>query len=398
MSFAARCLSLGIVLTGCGFGGATGVDGSPVDAVLDVDASSEPVDGAEEPDAAVPPDARACFGTVVSVCLTTLPADGVIISATEVVDTDSSARCIETNQPGVCVIAGTFVTVTGAGTRVRARGSKPLVLLATQGEVGVDAGAAVEAYSSNFSDSTGVVGPGANPSACPLAGLDGTNVGTSGGGGAGGSFGGRGGDGGDGDVNGGAQGGQGGTAAMPALSVTALRGGCPGGAGGRPNGATSSKGGDGGGAVALIASTRVRVDGRIDASGGGGFASLPASDGGGGGGAGGMIYIEGSTGAVIGAAAAIYANGGAGAGGAGSGSSQGARGGESSGPAVEAQGGSGGGSGARGGNGAFGAGTGQTPATASGNDGGGGGGGGTGVIVLIPAVATDLIHVSPPPR
>jgi len=388
-------------MTGCSFEGAGGDDGmvTPgVDAARD--ASPDPDGAGSEPDAPVPPDAQACFGTTLTVCLNTLPTDGVTISATESLDTDSSPRCVESNHPELCVVAGTFVTVTGGGTRVRASGSRPLVLLATAGEVGIDAGASVEAYSSNFSDGTGIVGPGANAADCIRAGIDGTTIGTSGGGGAGGSFGGRGGDGSNGDSNPiGNEGGPGGVAATPASTVSELRGGCPGGTGGRPDNVASSRGGDGGGAVALIASLRVRIDGRIDAAGAGGFGSVPFSDGGGGGGSGGMIYLEGTTGAAIGVTGAIYANGGAGAGGAGSGSSPGGRGGESAGPALQAQGGAGGGSGARGGNGAFGSITdGQTPAAATGNDGGGGGGGGAGVIIMIPPIATDLAHVSPAPR
>jgi len=139
-----------------------------------------------------------------------------------------------------------------------------------------------------------------------------------GGGGGGGSDGSRGGDGGDGDAVG--HGGRSGTPSGGAALVP-LRGGCPGGSGGRsadPGGA-GGRGGAGGGAVQISALGTLTVSGTVTASGAGGqggLGVLSGSNGGGAGGSGGAVLLEGMD-VVMPPSARLTANGGGGGGGGG---------------------------------------------------------------------------------
>lgn len=91
-------------------------------------------------------------------------------------------------------------------------------------------------------------------------------------------------------------------------------GGCPGRAGGLGDEDTGfGEGGDGGGAIHLIAKGVVTITGVINAGGAGGFGGLDNRAGGGGGGSGGLIRLEGNT--VDVALGVLAANGGGGGGG-----------------------------------------------------------------------------------
>lgn len=379
-------LALGSLLVGCKF--------APVGAVVD-DATPPGGEPAIDPDAPPPPDtppppdappdaplpSAACFGTFATICLPALPATPRQFNGGQnvIVDTDTSALCALTAEGttvDACVVAATSVTVDGT---LVARGSRPLVVLATEGDVVVNGAGKIDG-SSRRGQPTGA---GANPAGCN----PGAMAATAGGGGFGGSYGGAGGSGGTGGS------GNGGVAAG-AAQPTVLAGGCRGGDGGGALGT----GGSGGGALLLIATGQISINGTIEASGAGGLgAGLSASivAGGGGGGSGGMIVFDApqfefNNGALI----AQGGGGGEGnttvlAGDVGDDPNPGQ-------PGAPAAGGSGGGGG-DGGSGATGG-----PADSGGSggalSGGGGGGGGTGFIIVR---ATGVVingpeRISPP--
>ena len=207
-----------------------------------------------------------------------------------------------------------------------------------------------------------------------------------GGGGYGGSFGTRGGDG----SNSVPMSGLNGRAGDALLGFPpALRGGCRGGDGGAIAG-PEGQGGDGAGAVALIAA-QIHIDGRIDASGSGGHGGF-AGSGGGGGGSGGMIVVDSGTTPSFANTAKLWANGGGGGQGGASGM-PGSDGEESNAPTHQGLPGLSG-SGATGGGGSVGSGPGISAGQDTLNGGGGGGGGGAGFI-LAPGL-TDPVAISPP--
>lgn len=302
-----------MLLTGCGFQ-ATGQNG-PVD-------GSGPggQDGAVDPDASpIMIDARTCFGAgLLNVCLAALPSAPLpLADGGSPFDTGVDANCRQiVSQPGgveLCVIAGTTVTVSGNFVAI---GTRPLVVIGTDTVSVLGTGTLDVSSKANPRRA----GAGANTGTCTAAGV-GKNDAGGGGGGAGGSFGTVGGKGGTGDVNdnggpaGVAPGGAVGAApAAPAI----LRGGCRGGDGGDgTNTAATSLGGDGGGAVYLIAGNTITIAGNVFASGAGGdttSGSAGIEQGGGGGGAGGMIGLDAPTITVQGR---VVANGGAGGGGGG---------------------------------------------------------------------------------
>lgn len=267
--------------------------------------------------AVIPPDARACFGNLVSICLTRLPTEPVLFAGSmPPLDTGVNTSCTQVvaqnGGASLCVVAGTSVTVASSLTVV---GGRPLVLIGT-GTVSVTG--VLDASSTQIGPRRGA---GANPIGCPVNSVAGQGDTAGGGGGAGGSFGIAGGNGGDGDTNDNGQPGgiaDGGNAAPAQPSPLVLRGGCPGGRGGasasdRPGGT----GGDGGGAIYLIAGTSITIAGDVFASGAGGGATSTTTgieQGGGGGGAGGMIVLDAP---AIDAPGRVVANGGAGGGGGG---------------------------------------------------------------------------------
>ena len=169
------------------------------------------------------------------------------------------------------------MTIDGSLT---ASGGVPLVIVATDGELIIEN---LLDVSSRRGDERR--GAGANPTgAC-----NGATGATDGAGGAGGSFGGKGGTGGRG-LTGNAP------AAAAALAFpNQLRGGCPGNLSGRPTGALAI--GSGGGAVWLISTVGITINGTVNASGSGGSGADGGlvARGGAGGGTGGMIILDAPT-------------------------------------------------------------------------------------------------------
>jgi hypothetical protein len=181
------------------------------------------------------------------------------------------------------------LTVTGTG-----------VVFAVDGEATINGTIVVAAGSDNATHCA--KGRGTN-------GADSTTANSGGGGGGGGAGDDDGGDGGDGSgAQAGAKGAKGGKVES---KLSPLRGGCPGGTGGRLNGAgTAPAGGRGGGALQISTNTKISIGGFIDAAGRGG-AGTTAKVGGGGGGSGGGIFLEGPR-IDAGLASRICADGGSG--------------------------------------------------------------------------------------
>ena len=234
-----RVSLLSFACAACGFDHGVpsiGANGSGSDGGLDMDGSL--VDAS--PDA--PPDGRACWGTMVSVCFTTPPTNDRTISTATTLDTSNAATCTQLQAqaggPELCIIAAQSIHINAALT---VGGTRPLVLVATQ-TIDVGATGLVDLASYRVSTGNGqveVVGAGeaaADQCGTPTAGA-GDNAGpvvSGGGGGAGGSFGGTGGGGADGNNNNGGDGGNGAAAAtlMGSIGSNGSTGGGGGGAGG----------------------------------------------------------------------------------------------------------------------------------------------------------------------
>jgi hypothetical protein len=339
----------------------------------------QPIDAAIPPDAPIPPDARTCLGTgILTFCI-----DGTLSPVTLAgpIDTASDTRCQLVSQiggPQLCVIGGTTITT---GDNIAVRGTFPLVLAATTSIV---VSTSIDAASRRANKT----GPGARL-ICGVSGNGGNGT-TAGAGGAGGTFGFRGGP--------GAAGQGGASTSNPAPLVEPLVfvvGGCPGYLAGRPSG-VRAPGGDGGGAIALVAGQRITIEasGSINASGaGGGAGPLQPTGGGGGGGAGGLILLDAPTVTIDGP---VFARGGGGGGGGGT-TAAGATAGTGGNEATNVTGGGGGGAGGivGGGPGAPGCGgpngaEGGFPTTNPAVAGGGGGGGGCGVIRIYGARSVNV--------
>jgi hypothetical protein len=239
------------------------------------------------------------------VCLQSLPTSTLVVPNT--IDTSpGSGQCAaaqpmgwtSAGQPDACFVVGQKVSI--GGSNMHARGSRPLVVLATDTLTIAD-----EVDVSAVRDQqTTTLPAGFDPAACANATTPGTNAG-GGGGGAGASFIGKGGDGGAGS------GVAGGTALTADAPPTTLHAGCRGQDGGAGDG-VAGLGGNGGGAVYFVAttivltsSTQVHANGAAG-SGGGHHA------GGGGAGSGGMIVLFADS-FTINSAAIFIANGGGGA-------------------------------------------------------------------------------------
>jgi len=315
---------------------------------------------------------QVCFGRgLLSVCLSELPTTAVQIGTDTPVDTGMSSTCAQltgANAGTVCVVAGTSIAIASDKT-LTGTGSKPLVLLATTGEIDVSGTVDVASHTG------GTPGADADPPECSAPTAPDACTG-----GGGGGFGGPGGAGGgvvDANCNLDAGGNVG--PAAPATPTT-VHGGCPGAPGGvNQSDAASGASGHGGGAVYLIAATSISVTGTIDASGQGGGGGTVDNGGGGGGGAGGMIGLDAPT-ITIQAAASVFANGGGGGEGArGDGVTAGHAGADPTDASTPAAGGTGTDYGGDGGAGAQGSTLDGTGGSAEYS--GGGGGGGAGVIL-----------------
>jgi hypothetical protein len=326
-------------------------------------------------------DALDCYGHT-DLCVLTPPSDRNFGAQT--INTSAASSCDDlvdqpNNGPQLCVLIGRTVIVSGV---VKATGTRPLVILATE-TLSITTDGQIDVASRTDT----VIGAGANPMACVdgTAGANTDNIDA--GGGAGASFRGKGGDGGAAD-------GIGGNAAQPLMSAPMLvRGGCKGRLGGKAVGAIAYPGGDGGGAVFLVAGTRIEVTGDINASGGGGKGGAiggNANSGGAGGGSGGLIWLDAPSVIVAGD---VFANGGGG-GGSSAGAFPGGTGGTSADPVTGGAAGTS--SNGDGGTGAAGSTLDGAPGVSSAG-GGGGGGGGAGFIQIYSQSPQLTGSISPPP-
>jgi hypothetical protein len=296
-----------------------GDDQMPPDAAPGIDAA--PIDTALPPDAP-PLDARVCFGGAsLTICLQSAPTGTRNFSSNTTLDTGNAANCAATTSitpfGDYCVVTAATINVSAT---LRGTGTRPLVLIASD-TINVPGGGKIDVNSHSATDA----GAGADPGGGCAGG---TAPSAPNGGGAGGSFtaqGGKGGDGGNGSTT--TVNNTGGTPGNPVQPpITLLRGGCRGQDG---QGTTGGAGGRGGGAVYLIAGTKIDVAGDISAIGGGGrtggTGTGGALGGGGGGGAGGMIGLDAPTISVRGH---LVANGGGGGEGSNQGGLSGGNGGE----------------------------------------------------------------------
>jgi hypothetical protein len=178
-----------------------------------------------------------CYGMgLVTPCFPSAPTGDVVLPSA--IDTGSSQLCSKdvTNANDYCVIAGASIS---APVLVSVTGPKPLVLVAVT-TITISGGLDAASHRTPAK-----LGPGANASSCMMGTAPGTN-----GGGAGGTMIGIGGAGG-----GNAVGANMGVPNTTPQTATLLRGGCPGQAAG-------GRGGNGGGALYLIADTSISVEAR----------------------------------------------------------------------------------------------------------------------------------------
>ncbi|HEY4180550.1 MAG TPA: hypothetical protein VGM90_27085 [Kofleriaceae bacterium] len=292
----------------CGFqvGGGVSSDGAMSgDDAAGSGSGSDAGDDASATGSDAPTDPSKCFGGYHQVCLAELPTGelrfkGGDNGGSNNFDTGNDPRCVATTSggAGLCVMVGTTVTIDNPAILRAHNSARPLVLIATTGDITV--GGTID-VSSHVGTNQGA---GANGN----GGTETCNTGmvpSFAGGGPGGSFASIGGDGGNSNAAGfmAVGGDHGGV--IPFVSGM-LRGGCKGIDGAKVPMSTGvgGPGGNSGGAVLLIGTASVTVGGLIDASGSGGQGgSLGANNatdgfnraGGGGGGTGGMIVIDAPT-------------------------------------------------------------------------------------------------------
>jgi hypothetical protein len=285
------------MLCACSFHSGALVDGGGGGGGDDDGSSQHPeagpivVDGAPDGGLDAPPDTTIqetppCYGNSWwRVCLASTPTNLVAGTLSGIIDTGTAACVASTGaNSDACVLVYTSISASGT---VTVSGTRPLVLVATSGDIEISG----ELDAGSHSDAAACAAQ--LPAPTPATG--------NGGGGYGGSFVGHGGDGASRD---GVSAGNAGAAI--ATTIGALRGGCPGGsgAGSAPNG------GHGGGAIVMIANGTITVQGSLRAVGGGGGGGAVGStvgngsggdatkvtpvmptvgDGGGGGGAGAIV-------------------------------------------------------------------------------------------------------------
>lgn len=339
-------------------------------------------------------DDKVCYGAangLVKPCFRPAPTGDLTLPAA--INTTNDLLCstsVMDVAANLCVIASANINIAG-GMTVAVTGDRPLVLVAA-GTIHISGGGVLDAASHRSTtnlDQHGQVGAGSDPmNGCQQGSQPGIS-----GGGAGGTFVALGGGGGI-----GAGGGAGGATGTP--QTIALRGGCRGQNATSAGTPTIALGGNGGGALYLIAN-RIHIEGTINASGEGGHRGASGVGGGmnspgGGGGSGGSIGLDAVT---IVNNGLVFANGGGGGEGGGGGTS-GNPGADPTGvpPAAGGVGGSPGGNGGSGGAGGAGGGNaaggnGQS----TGADGGGGGGGGTGVIKIYRGTLDGQYSPNPTP-
>lgn len=319
------------------------------------------------------------------ICLPDEPTAPRAFTSTLPLSTSDAEICREVQPAGwterhqpACFVVASDITISA---ELRAQGTRPLVLFASK--------TITLTQPIDVSGVRGKLRPAgvdltANDSICG----DLTLASGQAHGGAGGSFMFKGGDGGKASTLGGFIG----RAAEPDVNKpSALRGGCPGGAG--AIGTSGGGGGGAGGAVYLVAGESIMINGTyINASGGAGGGGQ-TSGGGGGGGSGGMIVLHAPT--IGGVGGMLVANGGGGGGGGSTGAG-GLPGEEVAAemPDTSAQGGGASGTGGGGGRGYARVRTASSgvDAAVGGAAGAGGGGGGGGGFILAP---TNSLTTSP---
>jgi len=249
-----------------------------------------------------------CVAGFLDLCSQTVQPMTLNITNGQTIKTDSDSRCHTYTQASggdVCLIYVTSVTITGGGL-LTVTGSRPLAL-ASSSTMRIDGMIDVGSHG-------GQRGPAADDAACMFAGNPASDTG-GGGGAAGGTFTLAGGNGGIGDKN--DNGPPTGTATAgthgATTTISVLRGGCPGQAGGDEGGGSNGRGGAGGhsgGGLYLYArqSLTITATGRVRATGAGG-AGGEVLAGGGGGGTGGLVVLESPSLTISGQ---ISANGGGG--------------------------------------------------------------------------------------
>jgi hypothetical protein len=336
-------------------------------------------------DAAGGPDANACFGQSIGICLAEAPSKAIVIDLdTTIVTSDLSMCALVTSGGDYCVLAGTDITV---NAKLRGTGSRPLILIASRSITTTAPYGLIDVGSHRVRpQGTPETGAGADSSSCDPGFFPQDN-----GGGAGGSFSGMGG------IGGRGSGGNSGTPGNRVVDSNLPRGGCAG-QDGRALGSAGGLGGHGGGAVYLIAGVKIDVQGGINAAGESGGRGIANGAGAGGGGSGGMIGFDAPT---IVCNSLLLASGGGGGGGSGPGNDPGIDGQDPM--TITAAGGGDGfvGNNAAGGDGGDGSAAIVAGPGALGTDsahlttGGGGGGGGAGLI-KAPETANLGTNLSPP--
>lgn len=302
---------------------------------------------------------------------------------------DTDVPCANPPADPYCLVISNNITIAGT---FRATGSRPLVMIAAT-QLWIQRDGIIDVSTVGSAELGAGAATGTALCGSPTDGMGHIAAGVSGGGGAGGTYRGLGGRGGTTvmDEN---------TAGAPALGgqSVALRGGCPGTAGGNSAGVPGAGlGGGGGGSVVLIAGGPIVIDGVVRAFGGGGAGGSMSMDGGGGGGggSGGLIALDAPQ-VIVNTNARLLAGGGGGGSG-GTNSGLGAPGqemtaaGDSGAGGLASNGGGGGGPG-----GAAGIAEAGGAGIASTGNGGGGGGGGVGAIRIAGVLEVSGIPVIHP--